>query len=123
MVLPNFLISFSSFYGRNFDAFQEHHQVRPDQFYRGVFTRFHPSKSTLLQFLVPDGKAITVPHEQLDFIPPFINENKNIPTHQVMGYLFPHQTRQSVEALSHIRCLAEKEVSLMGGKTKHDAPC
>ncbi len=99
MVLPNFSVSFSSFYGRNFDAFQEHHQVRPDQFHRGVFSHFQATKSTLFQFLVPNSKAITIPHEQLDFIPPFIDEDENIPTHQVVRNMFSHQTRQAAEAL------------------------
>ena len=76
MVLPNFSVSFSAFYGRNFDAFQEHHQVWPDQFHRGIFTHFQAAKSTLFQFLVPDSKAITVPHKQLDLIPPFIDEDE-----------------------------------------------
>jgi len=123
MVLPNFPVSFSAFYGRNFDTFQEHHQVRPNQFHRGVFTHFQATKSTLFQFLVPDSKAITIPHKQLDFIPPFIDEDENVPTHQVMWNMFPHQTRQAAEALAHICSLAKKEVPLMGGKTKHGDPC
>ena len=99
MVLPNFSVSFSTFYGRNFDAFQEHHQVWPDQFQRGIFTHFQATKSTLFQFLVPDSKAITIPHKQLDLIPPFIDEDENIPTHQVVWNMFPHQTRQAAEAI------------------------
>ncbi len=75
MVLPNFPVSFSEL---------------PDQFHRGVFNHFQVSKSTFFQFLVPDSKTITVPHEQLDFIPPFIDENENISTHQVEWNKFPH---------------------------------
>jgi hypothetical protein len=116
MVLPNFSVSFSTLYGRNFDAFQEHHQVRPDQFQRGVFTHFQATKSTLFQFLVPDSKAITIPHEQLDLIPPFIDEDENISAHQVMWNMFPHQTRQAAEALAHIRSLTKKEVTLLSRK-------
>jgi hypothetical protein len=38
--------------------------------------------------------------------------------------MFPYQTRQSVEALEHICSLAnKKEISLMGGKTKHGDQC
>ena len=107
MVSPNFPVSFSAFYGRNFDAFQEHHQVWPDQFHRGIFTHFQATKSTLFQFLVPDSKAITVPHKQLDLIPPFIDEDENIPTHQIMWNMFPHQTRQAAEALKK-----EKKLSM-----------
>ncbi len=40
-----------------------------------------------------------------------------------MWNMFPHQTRQSVEALAYIRSLTKKEVPLVGGKTKHDDPC
>ena len=123
MVLPNFSVSFSSFYGRNFDAFQEHHQFRPDQFHRGIITHFQATKGTLFQFLVPNSKAITIPHKQLDFIPPFIDEDENIFTHQVVWNVFPHQTRQAAEALAHIRSLAKKEVTLVGRETKHDDPC
>jgi hypothetical protein len=53
----------------------------------------------------------------------FINENKNIPTRQAMWNMFPLQKRKAIEANSHIHCLAQKKVSLMGGKTKHDDPC
>jgi hypothetical protein len=53
----------------------------------------------------------------------FNNENKNIPTRQAMWNMFPLQKRKAIEANSHIHCLAQKKVSLMGGKTKHDDPC
>jgi hypothetical protein len=68
MVLPNFPVSFSEL---------------PDQFHQGVFNHFQASKSTFFLFLVLDCKAITIPHEQLDLIPPFIDEDENISTHQV----------------------------------------
>ncbi len=71
----------------------------------------------------PNSKAITIPHEQLDLIPLFIDEDENISTHQVMWNMFSHQTRQAAEALAHIRSLAKKEVPLMGEKTKHGDPC
>jgi hypothetical protein len=53
MVLPNFPVAFSAL---------------PDQFHRGVFTHFQATKSTFFRFRVPDSKAITIPHEQLDLI-------------------------------------------------------
>jgi len=87
------------------------------------FYPFPATKSTLFQFLVPDSKTVTIPHKQLDLIPPFIDEDENIPTHQVVWDMFPHQTRQAAEALAHIRSIAKKEVTLVGRETKHDDPC
>jgi hypothetical protein len=74
------------------------------------------TKITFFQFLVPDSKAITVPHEQLNLIPPFIDEDENITTHQVVWNMFPHQTRQAAESLAHIRSQAEEEITLGGRK-------
>ena len=53
----------------------------------------------------------------------FIDEDENIPTHQVVWNMFPYQTRQAAEALAHIRSIAKKEVTLVGRETKHDDPC
>jgi hypothetical protein len=76
------------------------------------FTRpaiFHPGETSAFQAFVVENKSIEVPEQDLHPIAPLTEKDKKVPTKRVLPEVCLDETRQAIEALSHVHGLVAQK--------------
>ena len=103
------------------DTFNQKDQIAPfDDAEQGVSTNIGPStKSTCFKQLGLDDHSSRLPVKKLDAVPVLVDEDVHIAIPQVKGHPVVHDSREHMEALSHVGRLREQPVPHAVVKTKH----
>ena len=73
----------------------------------------------LLQALVVDSEAVSIPTQQLEVRFSFVEKNKHITAHDVHMHLVSNKTAKAIEALPHIRKTLIQKVPCPGMYINH----
>lgn len=85
---------------------------------QGVALRFGILEGAPLQAFVVQGKAVALPQQQFEPVPPPVEENVDVARGRVHAQTRAHQPAQPVETLAHVGGRAVQEVPVPGTQVK-----
>lgn len=102
------------------DASDHPVQVPPDQGMAGhSFLKSGQPEAAIVQHHRIDDQAARLLPEQLDPVTVLVDEDEHVPVPQVEGHPVVHDSREHVEALSHVGRLREQPVPHAVVQAKH----